>query len=545
MTRTLQERSSLLGSTEDGVPPEPPGFLSAYPGYRSTALLDRLRATEYAYLDAGGHVYLDYTGAGLPAQAQLAAHTERIRGHCYGNPHSENPTSTASTELIERTRLAVLAHFNAPPEEYAAIFTANATGACRLIGEAYPFRPRARLVLTYDNHNSVNGIREFARARGAITQYVPFGSAELRVDDDAISQALARPGPGSMGAAWRVARSGVAPWAGRGWRARRQRSLAGEGGVDADRSVAALSGTAVPRRRGLFAYPAQSNFSGVQHPLHWIQTAHEHGYDVLLDAAAYVPSNRLDLSVVKPDFVPVSWYKVFGYPTGVGCLIARREALGRLWRPWFAGGSVYIAGVQGDWHTLAPGEARFEEGTPSFLQIPDLESGLSWVNSIGIDRIHQRVMCLTGWLIDRLAGLRHGTGEPMARIYGPSSTRDRGGTVAFNLLDPGGRIIDERAVARDTAGAGISIRTGCHCNPGASEGASRLSREHWRKAARARVRTMDQYLDLLGLPSAGALRASVGLASNVEDVERFLAFVEKTYRDRVVGTAGLPPRRGC
>ena len=56
------------------------------------------------------------------------------------------------------------------------------------------------------------------------------------------------------------------------------------------------SGVAAPRRRGLFAYPAQSNFSGVQHSLAWIEVAHEHGYDVLLDAAAYVPSNRLDLS---------------------------------------------------------------------------------------------------------------------------------------------------------------------------------------------------------------------------------------------------------
>jgi selenocysteine lyase/cysteine desulfurase len=283
----------------------------------------------------------------------------------------------------------------------------------------------------------------------------------------------------------------------------------------------------------------------VQHPLRWIETAHEHGYDVLLDAAAYVPSNRLDLSVVKPDFVPVSWYKVFGYPTGVGCLIARHEALGRLRRPWFAGGSVYLASVQGDWHSLAPGEARFEEGTLSFLQIPDLEFGLSWVNGIGIDRIHERVMCLAGWLIKRLAGLRHGNGQPMAQIYGPTSTRDRGATVAFNLLDPGGQVIDERAVAQASTAAGISIRTGCHCNPGASEGASQLTRQALRTAARARPQTMDQYIGLLGLPSGGALRASVGLASNVHDVERFLAFVERTYQDRVADTSGLAPRRGC
>src|SRR5258708_37886167 len=98
---------------------------------------------------------------------------------------------------------------------------------------------------------------------------------------------------------------------------------------------------------GFFRSPPQRNVSVVQHPLRWIQSAHEQGYDVLLDAAAYVPANRLDLSVVKPDFVPVSWYKVFGYPTGIGCLIARREALGRLWRPWVAGGAGSVARAPG------------------------------------------------------------------------------------------------------------------------------------------------------------------------------------------------------
>ena len=47
------------------------------------------------------------------------------------------------------------------------------------------------------------------------------------------------------------------------------------------------------------------------------------------------------------------------------------------------------------------------------------------------------------------------------------------------------------------------------------------------------------------MPSGGALRASVGMASNIGDVERFVAFVEMTYQDRVVGTDGLAPRRGC
>ena len=229
MTTTLHERSGLPGGAGNGRWPEPPGFLSAYSGYRSTALLDRLRATEYSYLDAAGHVYLDYAGAGLPAQTQLAAHAERIRGGVFGNPHSENPASAASTELVERARLAVLAHFNAPPEEYVAIFTPNATGACRLVGETYPFGPRTRLVLTQDNHNSVNGIREFARSRGAVTQYVPFSSPELRVDDDAIRQALALPaaGPAGRGLAGGALRRGAL---GRPGIARPAAAAAGRGG---------------------------------------------------------------------------------------------------------------------------------------------------------------------------------------------------------------------------------------------------------------------------------------------------------------------------
>src|SRR5260370_33866333 len=90
------------------------------------------------------------------SDAQLRAHVERVRGGCFGNPHSESPASAASTRLIEQARQAVLRHFNAAAQEDAVIFTQNATGACRLVGEAYPFAPRSRPVLTADNHNAVN-----------------------------------------------------------------------------------------------------------------------------------------------------------------------------------------------------------------------------------------------------------------------------------------------------------------------------------------------------------------------------------------------------
>ncbi|HEX2312714.1 MAG TPA: aminotransferase class V-fold PLP-dependent enzyme [Thermomonospora sp.] len=463
---------------------------SGEPAFTATARLDELRATEYGYLDEQGHVYLDYTGSGLPARAQLRAHAERLAQDCFGNPHSENPTSQASTALVERTRAAVLEYFGADPAEYAVIFTPNATGACRLVGEAYPFRRGSRLVLTADNHNSVNGIREFARARGAQVRYVPLRGPELRVDDAELDAALGR-------------------------------------------------------RRGLLVYPAQSNFTGVQHPLAWVAEARARGYDVLLDAAAFVPANRLDLGEVRPDFVPVSWYKVFGYPTGVGCLIARREALARLRRPWFSGGTIQAVSALGGWHVMAPDESAFEDGTLNFHGIPDVGFGIDWIRGIGMDLIHRRVTCLTGLLLDRLAALRHSDGSPMTVVYGPAGTAGRGGTVAFNVLDAQGGIVDERVVARDTSAARISLRTGCFCNPGAGEGAFGVSERALRGAARRDGLSLDEYLRFLGLPSGGAIRASLGPVSTTGDVERLVDFLAETYRDRIPATSGLRPRERC
>jgi selenocysteine lyase/cysteine desulfurase len=504
-------------------------FHAVYPEYEDTSEIDELRGTEYSYLDERGHVYLDYTGAGLAAGSQLTAHVARVGTGCFGNPHSENPTSSASTRLIEQARGAVLRHFNTTQDDYVVIFTPNATGACRLVGESYPFRRGGRLVLTADNHNSVNGIREFARARGARVEYVPLTAAELRVEESDVLAVLSR--------------------------TRLSRTVLSRTGL----SRTGLSRTGISPagggRPGLFAYPAQSNFSGVQHPLDWVRRAQENGYDVLLDAAAYAPANRLDLSSVRPEFVAVSWYKVFGYPTGVGCLLVRRDALPRLRRPWFSGGTIWGVSVQGGWHRMLDDEGAFEDGTLNFLSIPDVTTGLDWVDGIGIDLIHRRVAMLTGWLLESLLRLRHGNGAPLVRLYGPADLTGRGGTVSFNFLDQAGRIVDERAVARDAAAAGISLRTGCFCNPGAGEWALGLSRKDvrgpWWSALigggflRRDVGTVDDYLTRIGLPTGGAVRVSLGIASNLADVEAFLDFAERTYRDRAADLAGLAPRLRC
>jgi molybdenum cofactor sulfurtransferase len=131
---------------------------------------------------------------------------------------------------------------------------------------------------------------------------------------------------------------------------------------------------------------------------------------VLLDSAAFAPTNRLDLRRWNPDYVPLSLYKMFGYPTGVGALIAGKAALEKLHRPWFAGGTITISSVQRDGYYLAEGQTAFEDGTINYLTLPAVEIGLKHLATVGVETIHERVICLTGWLLDQLTALRHNNG---------------------------------------------------------------------------------------------------------------------------------------
>lgn len=455
-----------------------PLFLEKFPEYTATSSLDDLRAAEYSRLDQQGQIYLDYTGAGLYAASQVTRHMRLLMDGVYGNPHSSNPTSSAATALVEEARKSVLRFFNAAEDEYVVIFTSNASGALKLVGEAYPFNEQSTYLLTFDNHNSVNGIREYALARGARVKYLPVLPPRLRVPESRLDEYLAQ--------------------------------------VNSD-------------AYNLFAYPAQSNFSSVQHPLEWIHKAHSAGWDVLLDAAAFAPTNHLDLTAWPADFVPISFYKMFGYPTGVGALIARRQALKKLHRPWFAGGTITVASVQGEKHYLADAPAAFEDGTLNFLNLPAVTIGLEHLESIGMNLIHARVLSLTGWLLLNLKELKHANGKPLVKIYGPADIKKRGGAISTNFFSPDGAVIDHRWIEQRANQHGISLRTGCFCNPGAGELALHILPEEltscFNRPDHEQRLTYDEFRLCINAKASGAVRISVGPVSNFADVERFIDFV--------------------
>lgn len=434
----------------------------------------RLRADEYARLDATGAAYLDYAGSALYADSQLRAHHDQLRSDVFGNPHSEHGPSLASTAALDAARDLVLRHFGVSSATHAVCFTANTTAAIKLVAEGFAFSPARSLLLSQDNHNSVNGLREFATRAGSAVRYVALDDGLTLVDP-----------------------------------------------VDALRDDAG--------RAGLFAFPAQSNFSGVLHPLALVAEARAHGWRVLLDAASFVPTHPLDLSECEADFVPVSFYKMFGYPGGLGALIARRDALAELRRPWFSGGTVDYVSVQHRCHQLRAGHEGFEDGTPDFLSALALPAGFAVLERVGQPRLAARVRALTAQFLNGLQGLQHHDGRPAIVVYGRPDACSRGSVVAFNVIDAHGRVRPYWEIEAAARARGLAMRGGCFCNPGAAEAAFRFDADRTAAcfATLGRDFTIPGFARCLG-PEAvvGAVRVSFGVPTSEHDVERALVFLE-------------------
>jgi molybdenum cofactor sulfurtransferase len=233
----------------------------------------------------------------------------------------------------------VLQHFNTDLNDYSIVFTSGATHALKLVAESFDWtdnstkndksiptqtgckergtngcgaendsnlhgRNAGTFMYLQDNHTSVLGMRELARKHGA---HVCCLSHE-----EAFQCFL-------------------------------------------DCGCPDLSTYSVCDGNSLFVYPAQCNYSGVKYPLSWVSKVQngvlncksEHNrqskWFCLLDAASFVSTTILDLSWVQPDFVCLSFYKIFGYPTGLGALLVKNSSAYVLQRCYFGGGTVLIS----------------------------------------------------------------------------------------------------------------------------------------------------------------------------------------------------------
>lgn len=232
--------------------------------------------------------YLDHAGATQYAEQQMQQVYSNLVSNVYCNPH----TSKMTEDLVDQVRFKVLQWFNTTSDEYSVIFTSGATASLKLVAETFDFDDQTTSSFLYlrDNHTSVLGMREIVKTNNVVCVE----------RNDFMSEKF-------------------------------QGSLNGN---------------------SLLVFPAQCNFSGFKYPLTEIQrfqTANESASIdqsnryVCLDAAAFVPTNSLDLNKWRPDFVCISFYKMFGYPTGLGALIVSKRGETALNKAYYGGGTVKIS----------------------------------------------------------------------------------------------------------------------------------------------------------------------------------------------------------
>ena len=307
-----------------------------------------------------------------------------------------------------------------------------------------------------------------------------------------------------------------------------------------------------PSEVGLFAYPAQSNMNGRRLPLDWpgrLRSSQGSEYRKiysLLDAAAYVATAPLDLSDQNqaPDFVALSFYKIFGFPD-LGALIVRREA-GHVMhdRDYFGGGTVdmVINGATDAWHARKQTSLHelLEDGTPAFHSIIALDSAVHVHRSLygNMRNVSGYTTNLCRVLYDQMVLLRHYNGAAVCRVYKDPNGHygqgeSQGPTIAFNVRTAYGSWVRKSDFEKLAIINGIQLRTGGLCNPGGIAWALDLTPSEMLANYEEGLRCGNGIDELNGKPT-GIIRVSLGAMSSMGDIEtllRFLRLFIETHQD--------------
>jgi molybdenum cofactor sulfurtransferase len=436
----------------------------------------------------GDTTYLDHAGTTLASKSLIDAFSQQMQAHLLANPHSASMSApNTSHQIVESTRSKVLSFLGASPEHFDVVFVANATAGIKLVLEAFLGHEKGfDYIYHRDSHTSLVGIRELANQSRCICS------------DEEVE----------------------------GWLR--------NGNVSNKRSG----------RPTLFAYPGQSNMNGRRLPLRWAgavrsSSRHVNTY-TLLDIAALATTTPVQLNdpAVAPDFVVMSFYKIFGFPD-LGALIIRKDAAHIFdKRKYFGGGTTeMITCAQKPWVARKESGvvARLEDGTGPTHSILALRCAIDAHKKLfgGMKDVSTH----TGWLAkrahDQLRELKHANGLEICRIYkDPSSTygdaQTQGATISFNVCRSDGTWIGSSRVGRMAAERDIHIRTGSLCNPAGMAHALGLSDDDVQQAFYSGFRC-GQENDVRNDLPFGMVRISFGAVSTMGDVDVFLRFMEECF----------------
>ncbi|EDV95146.1 molybdenum cofactor sulfurase [Drosophila grimshawi] len=460
---------------------------------------------EQALIDAefarlSDSTYLDHAGTTLYAHNQVSDAAQQLQRDVICNPH----TCRVTGDYVDQVRYKILEFFNTNADEYHVVFTANASAALRLVADHFDFGTNGNFHYCQENHTSVLGMRQLVSANRIYM---------LTKDQILLNN-----------------------------------------GTPAGATAAAATAHS---DNSLVVFSAQCNFSGYKMPLTVIEKIQQDGlrepgkcidcklqsdpgqsnYYVCLDAASYAASSPLDLRRHRPDYVCLSFYKIFGYPTGVGALLVSKRGAELLKKRFYGGGTVNFAYPHTMEHQLrSTFHERFEDGTLPFLSIVELLQGFQTLQRLvpgrSMERISRHVHSLARYCEQQLLQMQYPNGAPLVTLYNHAGYEDRmqqGGIVAFNVRTAAGDYVGFGEIASVAALHRILLRTGCFCNVGACQHFMNLNGDAMDAIYKLAGRICGDYYDLLDGRPTGAVRVSFGYMTRLQDVDRLLQMLRDSY----------------
>lgn len=212
---------------------------------------------------------------------------------------------------------------------------------------------------------------------------------------------------------------------------------------------------------------------------------------VVVDAAQFVPHQKIDVKKINCDFLVFSGHKMYA-GMGVGVLYGKKERLKEL-DPFLLGGQM-ISEVSIEKTTFRESPDKFEAGTMAAADIASLGAAIDYIEQIDFLKIQKQESEITGYALSQLVKIDNLT------IIGPATLDDRIGVISF--------VIDEihpHDIAQVLGDNGICVRAGHHC----------CMPLHKR----------------LGYDSS--VRVSLGIYSTLEDIDRLIAgldLVKKLFK---------------
>jgi molybdenum cofactor sulfurtransferase len=535
-------RGTPRGFIDDWRPREIPNLILPYPEAAQND--DRSDERE---------VYLDYAGAALPTRTQLEQIHRSTVQSILANPHSTGPAASRTSLLMNQTKKRVLEFFHATPGRYAGlshppsgcsaadchpgyelVFTSGATESLRIVAERFPWSNcshcgRSSVLLYPQNaHTSVVGMRGPALSQGGTFRCEPLQKI-CAMDEDNFT-------------------------------------ALGQGTTNDTGECNHCRG----KIHNLLVIPAECNFGGDRPHVKTVVAAANGStaqFSTMLDVAKAACTSPLHFRELNPDFACLSFYKMFGLPTGLGVLFVKRSSVHLLTgnnagsssssrqQPgsyrYFGGGSIDLVLPRKDFcvpRSAPTSLACLSNGTQHFRGIVALAHGFDELDRLGgMHRIRQHTVSLAADLARRLQSLRHANGKAAVVLYGSWGKQIQkhdmpGPTIALNVLRQDGSFVGYNEVSKLAAlnHPPIQFRTGCFCNPGACQEALELSDDDIIENFETDGHVCGDHIDLINDRPTGAIRVSIGKESIWEDCDAFVAFLENFFVAKTMPTKEEP-----